>query len=103
MVVGIQNFSDNPWNETFRPFTELFEWIMGIGVIFYLVPISFIAVALFIKTKNLAIVSLYMITVGSIFSGAGILAASPEMSYIFLIFTILGLIGLFVNIFFIKK
>jgi len=83
---------ENPIETLTSPFTDL------LGMAFWLIPICFIGVALFIKTKSPEIVSCYMIAVGVLLSGAGIFTDYPEMSYVFAVFTALGLVGLFMSV-----
>jgi len=61
---------NQPWNTTFKPFTDLFE---PFGEAFYLIPITFIGVALYMKTRNPTVVSAYLIAVGVLMTGGGIL------------------------------
>lgn len=97
MPVNGTDFINNPWVTTFSPFTDLF------GTGFYLIPISFIAIALFIKTRNPVLVSAYMIASGMLFGSGNIFVGFPEMSLVYYLFAGLGLVGLVVSLFFMRK
>ena len=97
MAINGTDFINSPWATTFSPFTNL----LGAG--FYLIPLSFIAVALYIKTRNPVLVSGYMIASGLLLAGGNIFLGAPEMMYVYIIFSVLGLVGLILSIFFIKE
>lgn len=90
-------FIDSPFNTTFAPFTDLF------GTGFWLIPLSFITTALYVKTRNPVGVSAFMIASGLILSSGNMFMNHPEMSYIYMIFAGLGMVGVILSIFFIKK
>jgi len=70
---------------------------------FYLIPIIFIAIAVYMKTKSPVIVSAFLMLSGMLFSGASMFANYPEMFYIYSMVTVLGMIGLIVSIIYIYK
>jgi len=49
------DFTDNPWDTTFEPFIDLF------GNAFYIIPIGFIALALYMKTRSPLISSVWIL------------------------------------------
>ena len=97
MAINGSDLIDNPWNTTFSTFTD------QLGSAFWLIPVSFIAAALYIRTRNTVLVSAYMIASGLLLAGGNIFMGAPEMMYVYIIFTVLGLVGLILGIFFIKK
>ena len=97
MAINGSELIDNPWDTIFSTFTD------QLGNSFWLVPVSFIAVALYIKTRNPVLVSAYMIASGLLLASGNIFLGSPEMMYVYIIFSVLGLVGLILGIFFIKK
>ena len=101
--MALTDIATEPWNTTFEPFIKLFEQMAGVGAMFYLVPLTFLAIALYARTRDVAMVSAYLIFIGVLFSGVGFIGSSPEMTYIFMIFTAIGLLGLFIHIFFLKN
>jgi len=87
----------NPWNTTFSSYTDL------LGNLFWLFPLSFIAIALYVKTRNPVAVSAFMLASGLLLSSGQIFLGHPEMVLVYVIFAVIGLIGLILNIFFLKN
>ena len=96
MGVNGSEFINNPWDTIWSPFTDMF------GQGFWLIFIGFIAVALFIKTRNVAVVSVWLMG-SSLLVGSAIFSNYPSMGFVYYIFTVLGLVGTIVSIFFIKE
>jgi len=100
MVFNGTELVDNPWNTTFSPFTDLFSRIAGAGFLFWLIPISFIGVALWVKTRELGMVSMYLIGTGAFFTSAGIFIGAMDMAMVFTVVAAIGIGGLFISIFY---
>jgi len=84
-AINGSDFIENPWNITFSTYTNY----LGAG--FYLIPIMFIAAALWLKTHNPMAVSTF-IWVSSLFAVSGsIFIDFPEAVILFLIVTVIGL------------
>lgn len=81
-----------PWHTIFSPFTELF------GTGFYLIPLSFLAVALYVKTHDYTVVSMFILASGSLFSTGGIFIGMGGMAFAYLLFAALGFIGLILSL-----
>jgi fucose 4-O-acetylase-like acetyltransferase len=97
MFIGAINGSDlinQPWSTITSPFTNL----LGTG--FYLIPVSFIALALYVKTRNIVVVSAFIIASGSLLGSVGMFSVYPEMSYVYWIFTGLGIVALVLGLIF---
>ena len=90
---------EQPWNTTFSPFTDLFEEMIGNGHVFYLIPLVFITVALFVKVREPAVVSMFMLATGALLATGNIFLGAINMGIIFIIFAAIGLVGLFVSLF----
>jgi len=88
---------NHPFNTTFKAYTDL----LGSG--FWLIPISFIAVALYVKTRNPVMVGVFLVGSGLLLSGGNLFASNPQMALVFTIFTVLSFVGLIASIYFIKK
>lgn len=97
MAVNGSEFIDAPWETIFSPYTNL------LGVTFYLIVLSFIVVALYIKTRDLVVVGAFMLASGVLLSSGAIFASYPEMAFLYIIFTLLGIVGLVLGIFFMRK
>lgn len=97
MPINGSEFLDNPWETIFSEYTE----VLGMG--FYLVPITFIAVALFIKTKDMVVTSAWLMGSCSILAGANLFIDFPEMALLYLIVAAIGLIGMIIGIFFMRS
>ena len=96
MGVNGSELIDNPWDTIWSPFTDIF------GGGFWLIFIGMIAVALFVKTRDATVVSIWLL--GScLLVGTGIFSSYPEMGMIYYIFAILGMIGAIAGIYFMKE
>lgn len=87
-------YVNNLWNNTFRPYINRF------GGMVFLIPVTFIGLALFVKTRDPMIVSMYLIVSGVLLSGGGIFVGAVGMIPIFIVITAIGIAGLFISIFF---
>jgi len=87
---------NNPLDTVMSPFTDL----LGSG--FWLVPIGVIAVALFIKTRNVAVTSVWLMG-SSLLIGSSIFSSYPAMGFVYYLFTIIGFVGVIISIFFMKE
>lgn len=85
---------DDPFNTIFSPFTDL----LGSG--FWLIPLTFISIALYIKTRDVTTVSMFMIASGILLSAGTIFSEYPEMAFLYVVFTAIGIIGIVLSLFF---
>ena len=88
---------ENPFAIIFSPYTDL------LGNSFWLIPLSFICVALYMKTRNVPTVSAFMIGSGVILGSGAIFSTYPEMALVYYIFAALGIVGLIIGIYFMRK
>ena len=94
MAYNGSHWINNPWNQSFLPFTDFFKDITGVGGIFWLVPISVIAIAIYSKTESPIIVSMFFIASGALFSSGNIFLGNTTMSIIYTILTAFGITAL---------
>lgn len=85
---------NQPWNTTFFPFIRL----LGQGWV--IVPLSFIGAALFMKTKDTALLSIYLIMVGAMLGVASAWAGWTGAALLFFIMAGLGIAVLMYNVFY---
>ena len=97
MPVNGSELVNNPWNTTFSPYMDL------LGSSFWIFPLSFIAIALYIKTRNPTLVSSYMLASGVLLASGQIFMGNPEMVLAYIIFAVLGLVGILLDVFFLKN
>ena len=100
MIIGAINGSDllnDPIATIFKPFTDL------LGTPFYLIPISFLCVAIYLKTKDIVTVSAVMILSGSMLTAGGLWVGYMDAAIVYIIFTGLGITGLIMGILFMRK
>lgn len=97
MPINGSDLINNPWETIMSPFTDL----LGTGV--YLIPITMIVVAVYVKTRNLVASSVIMIAAGVLFSSSSIWVGYYEISIVYIIFTALGVTGTIVGIYGMSK
>lgn len=88
---------DSPWTTTFSVFTDL----LGNG--FYLIPISVLALALYVRTRNPVVSSVFMMGSGLLLSSGSMFMDYPEMVKVYVAFTAIGLVGSILSILFMNK
>lgn len=93
-MINGSDWLHNPWNTTFSPYTDFFDDIMGLGGVFWLIPISIIGIAIYSKTESPITVSLYLIASGALFSAGNLFSGNSTMAIIFTIVSALGFTGL---------
>ena len=93
MAVDVTAFMADPWGMTFSCFVDL------LGTPFYLIPLSVIAGALYIKTKDVAIVSMYLISSSALLLSAGMFTGLTDMVNLYVVIIAIGLGGLVVELF----
>jgi len=82
-----------PWNTTFSPYIHL----LGQGWI--VIPFAFIGLALFVKTRDIGLVGIYLIVFGG-FMSVSTLAILPGASVFFIIMAGVGIGILMYNVFY---
>ena len=97
MTVNGSELINNPFDTIFSPFVDL----LGTG--FYLIPLTFICIALYIKTREPAVVSAFMLASGTLLSGGSIFTGYGSMGFAYMMLAALGLIGLILSIFFMRE
>jgi len=97
MPINGTELIEAPWDTVLSPFINL----LGTG--FYLIPITFIALALYVKTHDTMLASAWLMASGTLLSSTAIFTGYLEMSIIYTIVVALGVTGIVINIFFIKK
>lgn len=88
---------DDPVDTIFSPFTDL------LGNVFWLFPITFLAIALYVKTRNMISVFAFLIGSCSLLSAGNMFISNPEMAFIYFIFSMLAVAGLILSVLFIKR
>lgn len=93
MALNGSELINNPFRTIFSPFTDLF----GSG--FWIIPLSFIAVALYVKTRNITLVGMYMLVVGILWSSGNIFIEFSSMGIVYILFALIGFISIMLGIF----
>ena len=98
MIMGINGSEliNNPWDTIWSPFTNIF------GASFWLIPIGIIAAALFMKTREVTVSSVWLI-VSCLLIGSSVYTEYPEIGFIYYVFTVIGVIGTIVSLYFMKE
>jgi len=100
MAVNGSNFIDQPWNTTFSPYTDIFENVVGNGQVFWLFPLIILTFGIFVKTRNPAVTSLFMIASGGILGSGSIFLGAGQMGVVFGIFAGIGVVSLIIGMIF---
>jgi len=95
LVVNGSDLISNPWDTIWKPFIDIF------GGGFWLIPIGTVALALYVKTREVSVSSIWLM-ISCFLVGSTVFSSHPEISFIYFVFTVIGLIGTVVSIFFMK-
>ena len=97
MPLNGTEFTDNPFDTVFSPFTELF------GNAFFIVPIGFIALALYVKTRSALLSSVFIWASGILLASGNMFTNHPDMAIVYGLFTALGIVGTIASVYFTTK
>jgi len=98
MAINGTEFVNNPWNTTFSPFTDIFDYTIGNGNIFYLFPLIVLAFGIYMKTKEPIYATMFIVGSGGILSMGSFLAGVAELGMLFTVFAAIGLTGIVVEV-----
>ena len=98
MAFNASDLLNDPVNTTMSPFTGFFDSIVNAGMIFYLIPLSFIAIALYYKTQEIAVTCLFMLSSGALLATGNIFLGAIDMALIYTVFAGIGLGGLVISV-----
>jgi len=88
---------NDPMDTVASPFTDL------LGSAFWLLPVGFIAVALYIKTRNFTASSIWILGACAMLGTSNLFVDNPEMSFLYYVLAIIGFTGTVASIYFMKK
>lgn len=94
MVFNASDLITQPFNTTFSPYTHLF------GMTFFIIPVAFIGAALFLKTKDIALVSIYFIMMSAMLMVGASYANAMGAATFFALVAVLGVAALLYNVFY---
>lgn len=94
LAINGSDLIDQPWNTTFMPFIRL----LGQGWV--IVPLGFIGAALFVKTRDTALIALYLIMIGAFIGIASIWGGFTEAALMFFVMAAIGVAVLMYNVFY---
>jgi len=95
MVLNGSDLLNQPWNTTFSPYIVL----LGQG--WLLIPVSFIAAALFMKTRDPVLLAMFMIVSGAFLTAGGLFTSFGSSAvFAYVIFTVIGIAVMFYNVFY---
>lgn len=90
-INGSKLISD-PINTIFSPYLNL------LGDSFWLIPISVIAGALYLRTRNITVVGAWLLGAGMFMSGANIFAGYPVILDFYLFIVVIGVVSIFIGL-----
>ena len=96
MSWNISDMINNPFPTIFKPFTDM------IGNMFWFIPITFIAFALYVKTREPIVVSSFLLATGVIMTSSNLFIGQTEIGFIYMIFVAIGITGLLLSLYFTK-
>lgn len=97
MPLNGTEFTDNPFDTVMSPFTELF------GSSFFIIPIGFIALALYMKTRSTLLASLFVMTSSILMASGSLFTSHPDMAIVYGIFIVIGIVGTIGSVYFTSK
>lgn len=97
MAFNSSHIITQPFDTIFSAFVDL----LGNG--FFLIPITFLAVGLYMKYHNLVVVFAFLTGACSLLSSGAIFIDYPEMAYIYAVFSGLAIAGLILSVLFIRR
>ena len=83
---------ENPIDTIFSPFTSL------IGDAFWLITISVIAAALYVRTKSITVVGAWLLGAGMFMSAANLFSEYPSIIDFYLLIVVIGIGSLILGI-----
>jgi len=100
--MSLIDFTTDPINTMVEPFTNLFAHLINpyAGGVFWLFPVIILTYSIHLKVKNPAVTSLFMIGSGATLSGGGMFLGAGAMVGLFIVFTAIGFVKLFMDIYF---
>ena len=93
MGLNGSELTNQPLDTIMTTFTDI------LGSAFWLVPIGFIAIALYIKNKNFTASSVWLMASSSILGTSNLFTDHPEMSFLFYVLTVIGFVGVVISIY----
>jgi len=97
MAVNGTELIETPWETVLSPFTDL----LGNG--FYLIPVTFIAIALYVKTRDAVLASMWVMAAGILLASGSIFTGYIEMSILYTIIAAAGVTGIVMGILYMRK
>jgi hypothetical protein len=94
LIINGSGLVNEPWNTTFSPYIALF------GQGWMIIPVSFISAALFMKTRDSAVLAMFMIISGALLTVGGLFSGFASGTFAYTMFTVLGVAVLFYNVFY---
>lgn len=83
---------EDPISTIFSPYINL------LGSSFWLVPISIISAALYVKTKNITVVGAWLLGAGMLMSTANIFAGFPAVLDLYMFLVVIGIVSIIIGI-----
>ena len=94
MVFNGTDLVNHPFNTTFSTYTHLF------GMAFFIIPVAFIGAALFLKTRDIVLVSIYFIMMSAFLMVGSAYFGQDQASLFFGLIAAIGIGVLLYGIFY---
>jgi len=90
---------NDPFNQTFKSFTDFFQLHAGYGNLFWIIPLAVIGLAIYIKTESPMAVSMYLIGSGALLGSGNIFAGNLAIGMFFIVIASAGFVGLIYSLY----
>jgi hypothetical protein len=97
-MINGSEFVNNPIGTAFKPFTDLFQQIFGNGDIFYMLPIIGLTLAIYFKSDDPTITSVFMIGTGGLLGISTLTVGYTSLGIMFGVFAGIGIAILIVDL-----
>lgn len=94
LAINGSDLLNQPYNTTF------YTYIRVLGQGWIIVPFAFIGAALFVKTRDTALVSIYLIAIGAFIGAGSAWAGFTGAALLFFLFAAIGIAALMYNVFY---
>ena len=94
LIINGTSLINQPWNTTFSPYINLF------GQGWLLIPVTFIILAIFVKTRDAIVVGVLMMLSGALLSAGGLFSSFAPALPLYVVFSAVGIAVILYGVFY---